>query len=88
MKLLEKSLRRELLRLEGRMEGFEGRMEKSDENAKRYRDQILTRLDGVMGELQTMREENTIGAYQTSELQKQVDSHEKRIARLENTPQP
>lgn len=32
-----------------------------DDNAKKYRDDVLTKLDGVMGELQTMREENTIG---------------------------
>ena len=37
---------------------------KVDENAKKYRDQILTKLDGVMGELETMRQENTIGTYQ------------------------
>lgn len=58
-----------------------------DDNAKQYRDQILTRLDGVMGELQTMREENTLGAYQAGKLQKKVDNHEKRIVHLEKTRQ-
>ena len=78
LKVLEKSLRKELLMLEERVE-------QSDENAKLYRDQILTKLDEVAGELGTMREENTIGSYQTSELRKEVDEHEKRIARLEKT---
>lgn len=87
LKNVEKSLRAELLRLENRMEGFETRMDRSDENAKQYKDEILTKLDEVMGELQTMREENTIGAYQNSELQKHVDNHEKRIARLEKAKQ-
>ncbi|MCL4419784.1 hypothetical protein M1146_06865 [Patescibacteria group bacterium] len=50
---------------------------------KKYRDDILTKIDEVMGELQTMREENTIGTYQTRELREQVDDHEKRIIKLE-----
>ena len=54
-----------------------------DDKAKGYRDEILTKLDGVMGELQTIREENTVGAYQTRELREEVDSHKKRIRRLE-----
>lgn len=54
-----------------------------DENARKYRDEILTKLDGVMGELQTMREENTVGAYQTSEFRDRVDDHEKRTVALE-----
>nr|MBI5455703.1 hypothetical protein [Candidatus Levybacteria bacterium] len=49
-----------------------------DDNAKKYRDDVLTKLDGVMGELQTMRGENTIGTYQTREIREQVDNHEKR----------
>ena len=56
---------------------------KVDENAKKYRDQILTKLDGVMGELQTMREENTVGTYQISGLRERVDNHDRRIASLE-----
>lgn len=80
LKQLEKSLREELLRLEGRIE-------QSDDNAREYRDQILTKLDGVMGELQTMREENTIGAYQISQLREEVDGHEKRIGHLEKSRQ-
>ncbi|MCL4415138.1 MAG: hypothetical protein M1268_03765 [Patescibacteria group bacterium] len=79
-KRIEKSLRSELLRLEERIEN-------SDENAIKYRDQILTRLDEVMGELENMREDRTIGTYQTAELRKDVDDHEKRITRLEKTPQ-
>lgn len=70
----EKSLRAELLRLEGRMESMEGRI---DENARGYRDEVLTKLDGVMGELATMREENAVGAYQTRELREKVEQLEK-----------
>lgn len=82
LKKIEKSLRIELLQLEEKMEGMEERI---DENARKYRDKILTGLDGVMGELQTMREENTVGTHQTFELRTQVENHEKRIARLEKS---
>lgn len=57
----------------------------TDEKAREYRDQILTRLDDVMKELETMREENTIGTYQIRELREQGGDHEKRITQLERT---
>lgn len=62
-------------------------MQKIDEKAKKYRDEILTKMDGVMGELQTMREENTIGTYQSREVRDQVEDHERRIKRLEKPQQ-
>lgn len=66
--------------------GFlEIKLQEFDENAKEYRDEILTKLDGVMGELKTMREETTFGAHQVFELREQVDNHEGRITHLEET---
>ena len=53
------------------------------EELKKYRDENMTRLDEVMGELQTIREDNTIGTYQIRELQKEVDDHETRIRTVE-----
>ncbi len=70
---LKKELEYELGELEQRV----------DNRAKQYRDQILTKLDGVMGELGAIREDNTIGTYQTSQLREDVDGHEKRIKTLE-----
>ena len=35
--------------------------EEIDENAKNYRDDVLTKLDEVMDELETIREENILG---------------------------
>jgi hypothetical protein len=35
--------------------------ESYDEKNRKYKDQILGGLDKVMGELQTIREENTVG---------------------------
>lgn len=46
---------------------LETKLEKLDQNFREYRDQILNKLDEVMGELSTMREENTIGTHQISE---------------------
>lgn len=57
--------------------------QKIDEKAKKYRDDVLNKLDEAMGEFGAIREENTIGAYQTSELRKEVDDHEKRIKHIE-----
>lgn len=51
-----------------------------DDKNREYRDQILTGLDGVMKELETMREDGTIGNYQVSE---KFSDHEKRIKKLE-----
>lgn len=87
-------LREELSRLEGRLEkkfitkpeltfGLEELKIEIDERARQYRDDVLTKLDGVMGELQTMREENTVGTHQISELAERVDDHEVRITTLE-----
>lgn len=51
-----------------------------DEKNRGYRDQILTGLDRVMKELETMREENTVGGHQVGE---KLDDHERRITKLE-----
>lgn len=49
-----------------------------------YRDEVLTRFDGIMKELETMREENVIGLYETRVLKEVVDNHGKRITKLES----
>lgn len=81
---LEKKIDKKLVGLEGeinvKLESLKGEV---DENAKNYRDQILTKLDEVMGELQTGREERTLETHQYSELVEEVTGHEKRIKKLE-----
>lgn len=77
LKALENSLRTEIKL------NTEEVLVKVDENARKYRDEILVKMDGVMGELQAMREDNTVGTYQTSQLREEVDNHEKRIKHLE-----
>lgn len=58
---------------------------RNDDKAKLYRDQILTKLDGVMGELEAIREDNTLGAGQTRELRMDVDDLKKRVKKLEQS---
>ena len=89
LKRESKILRAELLKIEEQGEILQDKFQELknnvDENARKYRDQILTRLDEVMGELQTMRDEDTIGTHQIRELRKDVDAHEKKIKALQQT---
>lgn len=52
-------------------------------NFESYRDDVLTKFDAVMKELEEMREDSSLGVYQTRNLRQDVDKHEKRIAKLE-----
>ena len=56
-----------------------------DDNAKLYRDQILTKLDRVMGELETISEENILGPKQNRELRDDVESLKKRVKKVEQS---
>jgi uncharacterized membrane protein len=60
---------------------------KVDDKARLYRDQILTKLDQVMGKLQNIREDNIVGTHQVRQLRKDVENHSKRLVKLEQTPQ-
>jgi len=55
------------------------------EDIRKFRDEIMTGIDGVMKELEAMREDSTIGTYQIRNLREEADDHEKRITRLEST---
>lgn len=57
--------------------------ERIDGRARKYRDEVLTRFDDFAGKFEAMREDATIGSYQTGELREQVDDHEKRMKHLE-----
>lgn len=43
-----------------------------DDKNRQYKDEILTGLDEIMKELETMRQENTVGSYQLEELRERV----------------
>ena len=79
-KVTKKSLFSQILTLEEKIE-------KVDDKNKKYKDEILTGLDKVMNELQTMREEDAAGTLQLLRLREDVDGHEKRLSKLESIPQ-
>ena len=56
---------------------------RTDEKARQYRDEILTRLDGVMGELAQQREDRVFEEHDVKVLKERVGDHEKRIIKLE-----
>ena len=85
-KNLETSFRLEITSLEIKvdikLEKMEGRI---DDNAQRYRDQVLASNDELMKQLETMREENIVGAGQTRRINDKLERHEKRIGKLERS---
>ena len=60
------------------------KLEKIDEKNRVYRDQILTGLDKVVKELETLREDNVMGTHQTEEMREEIKDHEVRITKLES----
>lgn len=58
-----------------------------DENARKYRDQILNSNDKLVKELEEIREDKIIGSDQMTRLKNQVDSHEKKIRKIERIQQ-
>lgn len=57
---------------------------RTDEKARGYRDEILTKMDQIIGELAQIREDRLFEKHGKRELEKQLDDHEKRIKKLEN----
>lgn len=58
-------------------------VQKIEENARGYRNEILSKLDGIGADLETMREENIIGNLQMKELRTKDANHERRIRDIE-----
>lgn len=53
-----------------------------------FKDQIVTLIDKVMGELETIRNELTLINGRVSQDTDQLENHEIRITKLEQTPTP
>lgn len=47
------------------------------------RDEFYQKMDEVMGELKTLREEQTLTTYRNTEQDQQLENHEKRLKKLE-----
>ncbi len=50
----------------------------------KFKDEVLTALDGVMGELKAIREEQTFSSSKLSEHSDCLESHETRLTKLES----
>ena len=59
------------------------KLDKVDEKLTKFKDDILTAVDGVMGELKDMREEQTIASAKLSEHSDTLENHETRLQKLE-----
>lgn len=56
---------------------------RTDDKMKKYKDEILTNMDGIAKELETIREEQIIGSHQDKEFQEQLNDQAKRIKKIE-----
>ena len=68
-------------------DSLSGKIQEMREEHEKYKDEVMTKLDDISGQLGNLRDENIIGAHQTSQLREQTDNHEKRIKHLEKIPQ-
>lgn len=50
--------------------------------------QVMTSLDGIVKELETIREDRELAVYQTREIREQVEDHEKRLMKVEKLQNP
>jgi len=60
-------------------------MNDSREQQKEYHNENMKKHDQVIGELAILRDENTIGAYQTRELREDVDDLKEKVTKIEQT---
>lgn len=58
---------------------------KIDDNARSYRDQILTKMDDIVGELAQIREDNLFRDRDIKELQEKISLHDNEISKLKHS---
>ncbi len=88
LKNVEKSLRREILKVESKVELVEDKVEEAKEDLaqqmKKQHDQVMTAISNFAGRVETLETENSVGARHTRELRVQTDNHETRLTTLES----
>ena len=88
LKKTERVLRVEILRVEERVENLEEgqkRLEVKVDKMGSTIEKISTQLDGFVGRVDDLTNDNEIGTDQIHRLRVDVKDHEKRIAKLEST---
>lgn len=58
-----------------------------DEKNEKYKDEVMTKLDDIAGQLEDLQEDKVLSIHQTGELRERVEDHEKRIKNLEKIQQ-
>ena len=81
LKKTERVLRVEILRVEEKVEN----VEESQKRVEVKLDKISDQLDGFVGRVDDLTNDNEIGADQIHELRKDVADHEKRLTKLESS---
>lgn len=81
-------LKNEIGALETRIDiKFERFEQKIDDKAQKYRDEVLTKMDGVTKELETIREEQIVANRHIDFAINKLVNHEKRLTKIEtHTP--
>ena len=54
-----------------------------DEKNEKYKDEVMTKLDDIGGQLENLQEDKVLSIHQTEELRGKVDNHEDRLKNLE-----
>ena len=74
--------------LDGRLSALkEEIVSEIDEKNEKYKDEVMTKLDDISGQLEDLQEDKVLSIHQTEELREQVNGHEKRIKHLEKAQQ-
>ena len=58
-----------------------------DGKNEKYKDEVMTKLDDLSGQQEHLQQDKTLSIHQTTQLQEQVDDHDKRIKNLEKAQQ-
>ena len=82
--VLEPATKNDLNLLENSLKGEINIMRREH---KQYKDEVMTKLDDISGQLEDLQEDKVLAIHQTEELREQVNGHEKRIKHLEKTQQ-
>lgn len=61
------------------------KLEKMSGENEGYKDEVMTKLDDISGQLENLNEDKVLSIHQTEELREQVNGHEKRIKNLEKS---
>lgn len=58
-----------------------------DGKNEKYKDEVMTKLDDISGQLEDLQEDKVLSIHQTEELRGKVDNHEERLKNLEKVQQ-